>query len=141
MESLSAAQDNDNLLPMVDYRTPGNTTSYVTHRDEMTFFSSVTEVSDTRVRVATLNVNNDQFIDLKSLQISFEVHNDDTANSLTFLAPTPHIMWDRMVITIGGITVEGFQYYNRAECLFADVPASRQEEGQRVTGLRLEEWQ
>ena len=36
MESLLAAQDNDNLLPMVDYRLGGNTASYVTQRDEVT---------------------------------------------------------------------------------------------------------
>ena len=87
MDSLLAAQDVDNLLPTVDYRLSGNTASYVTQRDGVTFFSSVTEVSDTGVRVATFNVNSDQFIDLNSLHFSFEVHNDDTTNALTFLAP------------------------------------------------------
>ena len=72
MESLLAAQDNDNLLHMADYRLGGNTASYVTRRDEVTFFSSVTEISDTGVRVATFNINSDQFIDLNSIYFSFE---------------------------------------------------------------------
>ena len=63
MESLLASQDNDELLPMVNYKLAGNTASYIVRRDEVTFFSSVTEAGPNSVRVATFNVNSDNFID------------------------------------------------------------------------------
>ena len=90
MESLFAAQDNDNLLPMVDYRLSGNRASYLTQRDEVMFLSSVTEVSDTGERVATFTFNSDQINDLDFLHCSFEVHNDASTHSTHALGPDGH---------------------------------------------------
>ena len=106
MESLLASADNDQLLPQADFRLSGPTASYVVDRQEVTYFSSVTEVSPSAVRVATWNVNSDNFIDLQSLHFSFEVHNIDTAKPLEFAAPTPHVLFGRMIITVGRVTME-----------------------------------
>ena len=59
MESLLASADNDQLLPQADFRLSGPTASYVVDRQEVTYFSSVTEVTPSAVRVATWNVNSD----------------------------------------------------------------------------------
>ena len=37
MESLLASQDNDEILPMVNYKLAGNAASYIVRRDEATF--------------------------------------------------------------------------------------------------------
>ena len=94
MESLLASQDNDELLPMVNYKLVGKTTSYIVRRDEATFFSSVVEAGPNSVRVATFNVNSDNFIDLNSLHFSFEVVNKVADKALRSLAPTAHCLFD-----------------------------------------------
>ena len=67
MESLLASTDNDQLSPMDDYQISGPTASYVTDRNEATFFSNVTEAGPNSVRVVTWNISSDHFIHLNSL--------------------------------------------------------------------------
>ena len=82
MESLLSSTDNDQLLPMADNKISGPTASYVTDRNEATFFSNVTEAGPNSVRVVTWNINSDHPIDINSLHFWFKVKNnkavDDT---------------------------------------------------------------
>ncbi len=57
MESLLASADNDQLLPQADVILSGPTASSVVDRQEVTYFSPVTEVSPSEVRVAAWNVS------------------------------------------------------------------------------------
>ena len=118
MESLLASTDNDQLLPMADYKISGPTASYVTDRQEATFFSNVTEAGPASVRVVTFNINSDNFIDLNSLHFSFEVQNMSLGNTLDFLSYLPQVLFDRMIITVGGVTVEDIMYFYRTSILF-----------------------
>lgn len=118
MESLLASTDNDQLLPAADYKISGPTASYVVDRSESTFFSNVTEAGPNSVRVVTWNVNSDNFIDLNSLHFSFEVVNTDTTNPLDFLSYLPPVLFDRMLIQVGGVTVESLDDFNRVSVLF-----------------------
>ena len=81
MESLLASTDNDQLLPMADYKISGPTASYVTDRNEATFFSNVTEAGPNSVRVVTWNINSDNLRNLNSLHFSFAVVNKDNTNA------------------------------------------------------------
>ena len=118
MESLLASTDNDQLLLMADYKISGPTASYVTDRQEATFFSNVTEAGPNSVRVVTFNVNSDNFINLNSLHFSFEVQNLDSGNTLDFLSYLPQVLFDRFILTVGGVTVEDIQYFNITSVLF-----------------------
>ncbi|MDA8582768.1 hypothetical protein N9L68_01015 [bacterium] len=105
-------------MPQADYKLSGNTASYVVDRSESTFFSNVTEAGPSSVRVVTWNVNSDNFIDLNSLHFSFEVVNTDTTNELDFLSYLPQVLFDRMLIQVGGVSVETLDYFNRVSVLF-----------------------
>ena len=118
MESLLASQDNDQLLPQADFKISGPTASYVVDRNEATFFSNVTEAGPNSVRVVTWNVNSDQFIDLNSLHFSCEVVDKNVAHPLKPLSYLPPVLFDRMIIQVGGVTVEHLMYFNRTSVLF-----------------------
>ena len=95
MDSLLASAGNDQLLPQADFRLSGTTASDVVDCQEVTYFSSVTEVSPSAVRVGTWNVNSVNLVDLQRLHFSFEVHNMDAEKPLDFAAPTPRALLDR----------------------------------------------
>ena len=118
MESLLASTDNDQLLPMADYKISGPTASYVTDRQEATFFSNVTEAGPNSVRVVTFNINSDNFIDLNSLHFSFEVQNLSNTGTLDFLSYLPQVLFDRFILTIGGVSCEDILHFNRTSVLF-----------------------
>ena len=118
MESLLASTDNDQLLPMADYKISGPTASYVTDRQEATFFSNVTEAGPNSVRVVTFNINSDNLIDWNSLHFSFEVQSLSSTGTLDFLSYLPQVHFDRMILTVGGVAVEDIMYFNRTSVLF-----------------------
>ena len=73
MESLLASTDNDQLLPSADYKISGPSASYVTVRNEATFFSNVTEAGPNSARVVTCTVHSDKVINPIHVLVSVKV--------------------------------------------------------------------
>lgn len=96
----------------------GPTASYVIDRAESTLFSNVTEAGPSSVRACTWNVNSDNFIDLNSLHFGFEVVNTDTSNEFDFLSHLPDVLFDRLMITVGGVAAEYLMNCYRVSVLF-----------------------
>ena len=66
----------------------------------------------------TWTVNSDQWIDLASLHFNYTVKNNDTNHPLLRVWGSPGVLFDRMIITIGGVTVESIYFYNRTNAMF-----------------------
>ena len=54
-----------------------------------------------------------QWLDPKSVAISFVIHNLDPSHDLEFLSANPEIMFDRLVVQLGGTIVEDQHHYAR----------------------------
>ena len=90
---------------------------HITDRQEATFFSNVTEADPGAARVCTRDVNGHNCVGIISLHFSFEVVNDNNAKPRDFLSDMPLFLFDRMSLTVGGVSVEYIMDVHRVSSL------------------------
>ena len=114
----------EELVNSLDFTLP-STSRYITARRQVKFFpSGASDFSPRGVRTARVLLSGDGgWLDPSSLRLSFKLHNDDPNNKL-FLAGGPHVLFDRIRISVGGNIVEDIgPVYGRIHHAFYNILA------------------
>ena len=122
MESIVQAKSEDRLIHGLDFKSPLNSSSYVTRRQEATWFSPNAVADPASSKTIRMNVtSSDGWIDLNTLVFSAVLRGTSTnsANKLQFLSNDAGILFSRLTVHCGGALVEDIQYYNKL-CLMMD---------------------
>ena len=81
MESLLSSSQ-DNLIHGLDFSISSNTASYVEERSERQFMASCNLFSPAGVKTIRINVAGNEFIDLSSILLVGNLHNDSATHVL-----------------------------------------------------------
>ena len=117
MESLLSSSQ-DNLIHGLDFSISSNTASYVEERSERQFMASSNHFSPAGVKTIRINVAGNEFIDLSSILLVGNFHNDSATNVLQPLTCGIHGMISRFTCYISGSKGEDILHYGRSTEMF-----------------------
>ena len=117
MESLwSSSQDN--LIHGLDFSISSNTASYVEERSERQFMASSNHFSPAGVKTIRINVAGNEFIDLSSILLVGNLHNDSANLVLRPLTCAIHGLISRFTCYISGSKAEDILSYGTTHEMF-----------------------
>ena len=105
------AQNPDVLVEPLDFSLRGPAASYISAREEVTFFSSQNLVSPNGVKVARFQLGSTGFLDLGSLHFSMLLTNKSETQELQPLACEAHCLFSRMIVKAGGSQIENIELF------------------------------
>ena len=127
----------DHLMNSLSYKIPPNSgASYVTERRAVTYFPMGSNICNpsTRTRQIRFNLASDQFIDLSSLAISFDLNMGATGIG-TPLVDGAHAIFIRLRWIINGTVVEDLEYFNVASEMFHRLTPGEKKENTENYGF------
>ena len=117
MESLLSSSQ-DNLIHGLDFSISSNTASYVEERSERQFMASSNHFSPAGVKTIRINVAGNEFVDLSSILLVGNFHNDSATNVLQPLTCGIHGLVSRFTCYISGSKAEDIFSYGRTHEMF-----------------------
>ena len=109
---------------------------YITARSQVTCFCQQNVCKFDGTNTMQFNLGSaTQWCDPKSVAISFVIHNLDSTHELEFLSANPEILFDRLVVTLGGTIVEDQHHYARTSTLFSRYQSTEKQLEQAALGL------
>ena len=109
---------------------------YITARSQVTCFCQQNVCKYDGTNTMQFNLGSaTQWCDPKSVAISFVVHNLDAQHDLEFLSANPEVLFDRLVITLGGTIVEDQHHYSRLSTLFSRYQSQENNWSRQLTVL------
>ena len=138
MESIIQAKSEDRLVGALDFKAPLNSSSYITRRQEATWFSPnpiADPTSSKTVRIAV--TSSDGWIDLNTLVLSALLRNTNTtsANKLQFLNNDANILFSRCTVHVGGAVAEDTQYWNKLTLMFNEMQPSHKKQNDAIFSI------
>ena len=120
MEAIIASSVDDTMISPLSFALPLGA-SYLANRRSVSYraVGSNRYSPTSGIRLIKFVLASDDYLDPSTLQVGFDVVNDD-ANAAHLLRPLsgPHIFFRRMRILCGGAVIEDIEYYNRVHELF-----------------------
>mgnify|MGYP002809972241 CR=1 FL=1 len=111
-------------MDSLNFRGPLNSSSYITRRQEATWFSPNPIADPTSSKTVRISVtSSDGWIDLNTLVFNAILPNTDTtsANKLQFLSNDANVLFNRCTIHVGGAVAEDTQYWNTLTLMFNEM--------------------
>ena len=134
MESILSSQE-DHLLSSLSYNIlPNSCASYVTQRRAVTYHPARGNIYNptTGTRQIRFNLASDQFIDLSSLAVSFDLNMGATGIG-TPMVDGGHAFFTRLRWVVSGTVVEDVEYFNVASEMFHRLtPGEKKENTENV---------
>ena len=114
MESI-IAQNEDVLVAPLDFSVGGSAASYITSREQATYFSTQNLVSPQGVKIAKFQVGGNGFLDLSSLYFTALLVNKSSSAALQPLTAEAHCLIKRLIVRVAGTLVESIELFNVSE--------------------------
>ena len=109
------SQNEDVLVAPLDFSVGGSAASYITSREQATYFSTQNLVSPQGVKIAKFQLGGHGFLDLSSLYFSALLTNKSTSAALQPLTAEAHCLFRRLIVRCSGTLVESIELFNCAE--------------------------
>jgi len=138
MESIIQAKSEDRLVGALDFKGPLSTSSYITRRQEATWFSPNPIADPTSSKTVRISItSSDAWIDLNSLVFSAILRNTDTtaANKLQFLSNDANVLFNRCTVHVGGAVAEDTQYWNKLTLMFNEMQPSDKKQNDAIFSI------
>ena len=113
LESIIAT-GSDVLAGPLDFQIGNDQASYITSREQQTFFANQNLVNPQSVRTLKFQIGGNGFLDLSTLVFAFTLTNKGT-DTLQPLTCEAHHLFRRMICRISGTMVENKELFSREE--------------------------
>ena len=127
MESILASTE-DHLVSNLAFKLPSNSASYVTDKQQATYFPQGGDVysPNNGQRVIRVSLSSSGYIDLSSLVFTMDFNNGPLG-ACTTLVNGGHCLFTRVRVLISGTEVENLEYHNVvAEMFHRLLPQEKQ---------------
>ena len=109
------SQNEDVLVAPLDFSVGGSAASYITSREQATYFSTQNLVSPAGVKIAKFQVGGHGFLDLSSLYFTAQLTENSGTAALQPLTAEAHCLFKRLIVRVAGTLVESIEMFSVSE--------------------------